>query len=135
MNKNMTNCDICEHISITEEKQNRLKKLSNKNSCIEIPDHICLKYGEVLYHYGKTSITPCKECIDDKERNDMMEKLIKYGKIDLIRGLLKIGVITVPWWFAWSVNDYVEIVIDAIEQKDYEYLKKLTDPKLNKIGE
>lgn len=58
----MVNCNECIHISITEEKQNELKKYKGREAKW-IPNHKCNKYNKRILHKGyHTMIIPCCEC-------------------------------------------------------------------------
>lgn len=57
-------CNMCEHISITEAEQ---RKRGNQHP------HICQCYGKQCKHNcmkrGAVFIYPCKECVADKHKN------------------------------------------------------------------
>lgn len=56
-------CNLCPHISVTEEEQ-----------CGTKEDHICNKYGKRVFHmstgmlrWHDPRLEPCKQCVDDNE--------------------------------------------------------------------
>lgn len=54
--------ETCPHLSITEEKQNFLKKTQSLNVT-----HKCLKYDTRLYHlYKHPKLYKCKDCLNDE---------------------------------------------------------------------
>lgn len=63
----MTDCNNCPHLSITEEQQHRLWRATSKKSMLP---HICTKYNERVLHYPyrEPMIHPCKQCEEEKEK-------------------------------------------------------------------
>ena len=62
----MIDCNDCSHLSITEEQQHRLWRVTGKKSMLP---HICTKYNERVLHYPyrEPMIHPCQQCEEEKE--------------------------------------------------------------------
>lgn len=63
----MKNCNICEHLSITEAEQNLIKEQGGG-----FYPHVCTKYKKRVFHYPypQTIITPCKECLEEPKEGE-----------------------------------------------------------------
>lgn len=58
-------CDNCEHLSITENEQHRLKMRDH------VVDHMCNKYKVRVMHLGfHPHIVPCEQCQNDRIREE-----------------------------------------------------------------
>jgi len=58
----ITNCNDCEHLNITEEDQDLYYKINE----LAPPNHFCLKYSKKLRHsYAHGPILPCSLCEKD----------------------------------------------------------------------
>ncbi len=62
-------CNYCSYLSISETRQNALKKQG------EIRLHICLKFNKRVFHYTNTKdhapyLCPCAECVAEMNKKD-----------------------------------------------------------------
>lgn len=90
----MGNCNLCNFINITEEKQNEIKKTTGK-----IIDHKCSKFNKKVVHRNVPGfyIFPCEECkgkyFEVRENRIDISDLGSYDKVfkleaQLINGTL-----------------------------------------------
>lgn len=65
-----SNCNVCEFINLTEEKQHKAAKGS---------PHMCLRHQKRVYHNSSRrgyhdTILPCKECVEEQRRKSKNER-------------------------------------------------------------